>query len=150
MKKLLLSLTFLLSATMVSAQERPAPQRMAIDPQVAATDKNAPVITFKTTTVDYGTIAYQSNGERVFTFTNTGKSPLVVKNVNSSCGCLTPTWSKEPIRPGKSGEIKAHYDTNRIGNFNKTLTVFSNASNHTVVLQIKGTVIPDTRDSSSR
>lgn len=137
MKKLLLSLTFLLPVFIVSAQ------------QTAAIDKSAPVITFKTTTIDYGTIAYQSDGDRVFTFKNTGKSPLVITNVNSSCGCLVPGWSKEPVAPGKSGEVRAHYDTNRIGNFNKTLTVFSNASNNIVVLQIKGTVI-DTRDSSRR
>ena len=49
-------------------------------------------------------------------------------------------WTKEPVAPGASGEIKVHYDTNRIGAFSKTITVSSNAENATVMLRILGTV----------
>ncbi|MEI7983694.1 MAG: DUF1573 domain-containing protein, partial [Bacteroidota bacterium] len=52
----------------------------------------------------------------------------------------TPTWPKEPIVPGKTGEITVKYNTNISGPFNKTITVSSNAINPTIVLQIKGEV----------
>ncbi len=91
---------------------------------------------------DYGTIIQGSDGKCEFKFVNKGKTPLVLSTVTSSCGCTVPIWPKEPIQPGKSGIIKVKYDTNRMGTFNKSITVISNASNSTVILQIKGNVIP--------
>lgn len=106
---------------------------------------NKAEITFKNTTYDYGTIPEGADQKAEFHFQNTGDHPLIVSNVQSSCGCLVPEWSKEPVMPGKRGIIKARYDTNRIGRINKSLTLTSNASEPSVVLRIKGTVI--SRDS---
>ncbi|CAN5564573.1 hypothetical protein BH10BAC1_BH10BAC1_01060 [soil metagenome] len=93
--------------------------------------------------IDYGTIQQGSNGKREFKFTNTGKELLVINMVKSSCGCLIPGWPKDPIKPGASGIITGEYDTNRIGRFEKTLTVISNdESRPTIVLKIKGNVLP--------
>lgn len=97
-------------------------------------------IVFAKTLHDYGTIAKGSDGNCEFKFTNKGKTPLVLSNVISSCGCTVPQWPKEPIAPGKSGTIKVKYDTNRVGIINKTITVNSNAKNASVILTIKGTV----------
>jgi len=91
---------------------------------------------------DYGTIVQGTDGKCEFKFTNKGKTPLVLSNVTSSCGCTVPIWPKEPIQPGKSGTIKVKYDTKRIGTFNKSVTVISNATNSTVILRIKGNVTP--------
>ncbi len=78
-----------------------------------------------------------------FKFKNTGAQPLVVHNVKASCGCTTPQWTKKPIPPGGSGVIKAVVDPrNRPGNFNKTITVSSNAQNATVVLRLAGKILP--------
>ena len=96
------------------------------------------VISFTETLHDYGTINKGSEGTYVFTFKNTGNIPLVLTNVRSSCGCTTPSWPKEPIAPGATGEIKVKYNTNSVGGFQKTITVFSNAK--TEVLTIKGSV----------
>ena len=80
-----------------------------------------------------------------FKFTNTGNQPVVIANVQASCGCTTPDWTKTPVLPGKTGTVKAVYNSNgRPGQFSKTVTVTSNATNGNVALAIKGTVL--TRD----
>ena len=98
-------------------------------------------ISFDKKVHDYGTIHQNDNGECEFTFTNTGKVPLVLTNVYSSCGCTVPSWPKEPTMPGKSNVIKVKYNTSRLGSINKTITVESNAANGTVRLSIKGNVL---------
>lgn len=85
----------------------------------------------------------KGNATNVFSFTNVGNSPLVISNVQASCGCTTPTWTKEPIEPGKKGSVTVSYNPQgRPGNFTKSITVFSNAAEEQVVLMINGEVIP--------
>jgi hypothetical protein len=98
-------------------------------------------IEFKDTTIDYGTIEKGANGIRTFEFTNTGEAPLIISQVKSSCGCTIPKKPKDPIMPGKTGEIEVKYDTNRVNPIRKTITVLSNADTPTVALKIKGLVI---------
>ena len=91
---------------------------------------------------DYGTFK-ESDGVQTttFAFTNKGAVPLVLNSVRASCGCTSPKWTREPVAPGKSGEIQVSYNPrNRPGYFDKTVTVSSNAENANVVLHIKGTV----------
>ena len=104
-------------------------------------DANAPVLEFEKEVIDYGRIALNSDGTRVFTFKNIGKTPLVIERVKSSCGCTVPKKPTEPILPGKSGEIEVKYATNRPGGFSKMVTVYSNASEPMKRLRIKGIVI---------
>ena len=101
---------------------------------------NGPEIKFNTSTHDYGTMIQGADGNCEFKFTNTGKEPLVLSNVVASCGCTIPTWSREPIMPGKEGIIKVHYDTNRLGPIAKQITVMSNAITDRVILQITGLI----------
>jgi len=109
-----------------------------------AKNPNAPEITFEKTVHDYGTVAYNGDGKCEFKFTNTGKEPLILTNVRSSCGCTVPKWPREPILPGDSEVIHVEYKTNRIGSINKSVTVQSNASNNVVRLRIAGRVLgPD-------
>ncbi len=95
-------------------------------------------------TIDYGTVTKESdNGVRVFEFTNTGDAPLIITNVQSTCGCTVPSKPKEPIMPGKTGQIEVKYNMNP-GPIRKTITVESNAVNYEggkVALKIKGTVV---------
>ena len=100
-------------------------------------------INFETTTIDYGTIANGSDGERVFNFTNSGNKDLIIQNVQSSCGCTIQKKPEGPIAPGESSEIIVKYDTKRTGPFRKTITVTTNLElNSIVALKIKGTVLP--------
>jgi hypothetical protein len=99
-------------------------------------------IIFEKTTHDYGTIEKGSDGTCEFKFTNKGKSGLILNNVQASCGCTVPEWPKEPIAAGKTGVIKVKYNTSTVTAFSKTVTVKSNAKNSSVVLTIKGQVVP--------
>lgn len=99
-------------------------------------------ITFEQTNHDFGVIANGGDGSTVFKFKNEGAVPLVLTNVQASCGCTTPSWTREPVAPGATGEIKVTYDTKRVGTFSKSVTVTSNAQNPTVILRIAGEVKP--------
>lgn len=133
MKSTLFSLSFLLiSAFALKAQDN-----------AANANPNAAEITFTSDVIDYGTIEHNADGNRAFTFKNTGKEPLIITNCQGSCGCTVPTWPKEPIKPGASAEIKVKYATDRVGPFEKTITVSSNAKTASKILRIKGTVKPD-------
>lgn len=108
---------------------------------VKVENPNAPVMSFESEVVDYGTIEQGADGVREFKFTNTGKEPLIISNARGSCGCTVPTWPKEPIKPGESSVIKVKYDTKRLGAINKSVTITSNASTPTKVVRIKGKIM---------
>ena len=98
----------------------------------------------KDNTVDYGTVYRDSDsGLRTFEFKNTGDAPLIIKDVQSTCGCTVPTKPTEPIMPGKTGKIEVKYNMSP-GPIRKTITVESNAVNvegGRVAIKIKGEVI---------
>ena len=97
-------------------------------------------MTFRYSDHNFGSVESGSDVSYEFEFINTGKEPLVINNVSTSCGCTTPSWPREPIPSKGRAVIKVRYDSNRIGNFSKTITVYSNSSNSPVVLSIKGNV----------
>ncbi len=126
MKKLLslgLSFVFALAATVAFAQ---------------------PEIKFQKTRHEFGTIKEEGGPAQVtFTFKNVGNQPLKLTKVQASCGCTTPSWTKDVIQPGKTGVVKASYNPmNRPGKFSKTVTVTSNSKQPMAVLQISGNVTP--------
>lgn len=101
-------------------------------------ETKAPVIKFEKSTHDFGTIEKNDYEEFEFLFKNTGNEPLILSDVIPSCGCTIPSWTKEPIMPGKSGGIKIRYNATSTGSFKKTITVISNATEDRVTLTIKG------------
>lgn len=98
------------------------------------------VATFDNQNFDFGKIKQGTPVTHEFKFTNTGKVPMIITNVQASCGCTTPDWSKEPIAPGQKGFIKATYNAASVGAFNKAVTVTANIPNGSVQLFIKGEV----------
>lgn len=112
-----------------------------------ATDTNLPEITFEKTQWQFPEIPYASGFRKEFIFTNTGKSPLIISNAQTSCGCDMAEFPKDPILPGKTGKITYVYDSKRIGMFIKNCTVTSNAKTGTVVLIIRGSVAAPVEDS---
>ena len=98
----------------------------------------------KDNTVDFGTVSKDSDsGIRTFEFRNTGDAPLIITNVQSTCGCTVPTKPTEPILPGMTGKIDVKYNMNP-GPIRKTITVESNAINvegGKIALNVKGEVI---------
>lgn len=108
-----------------------------------------PRITLAHEVVDYGTIAFGSDGRCTFPFTNTGDAPLIIQGFQSSCGCLAPNWDREPVLPGASGKVSLLYDTRRAGPFRKSATLITNDPERPrIVLSIRGAVLlPDTAAS---
>ena len=100
-------------------------------------------IKFDQKIIDYGAVEYNSDGKRIFKFTNVGEAPLVFNRISSSCGCTVPKRPEKPVEPGESGEIEVEYDTKRVGVFIKAVTINSNAINSNIVLRIKGEVLEE-------
>jgi hypothetical protein len=118
-------------------------------PRPVATENEDAAIEFENTEHDYGTIPYKGDGTYEFSFKNTGKTPLLLTNVRSSCGCTVPEWPKEPINSGEKAKIKVSYNTRISGSFSKSISVYSNAGKAPVVLVIKGKVEALKKDMTS-
>jgi len=112
--------------------------------KISATNtSNAPkaAIKFEHTSFDFGEVAEGEKVKHVYKFTNEGKNPLIIENAKPSCGCTVPTFPKEPIAPGATGEIVAEFDSNgRPGEANKTITITANTEPTTTELVLKGKV----------
>lgn len=90
---------------------------------------------------NFGTFAESQPVQKcTFTFTNTGDAPLVINQAVASCGCTVPSYTKEPIAPGKKGTISVTYNGKGKfpGHFKKTITVRSNAKTEMTRLYILG------------
>jgi hypothetical protein len=99
------------------------------------------VMKFKEETHNFGKIAKDVPVTHKFVFTNTGSEPIIISKVNASCGCTTPSFSKTPVLPGKTGHIEASFNAQAMGVFNKSITVISNGETPTLTLFIKGEVV---------
>lgn len=99
-------------------------------------------IVFETPEYNFGDI--QENKGKVshkFSFTNNGKESIRILTVKPSCGCTTPNWSKDEIKPGKKGFIIAEYNPKgRPGVFRKSLSVITNDNRRSLIF-IKGKVV---------
>lgn len=107
--------------------------------QTVAATKPAEALQLKETAYNFGKIQQGRPVTHNFEVINTGKEPLMLENVQASCGCTTPEWSKDAIQPGATSIIKVGYNAASEGAFNKTITIQYN-SNQSKVLTISGTV----------
>ena len=101
----------------------------------------ASTILWKSETIDVGQIPQGTPKAIVYEFKNTGKTAVVITNVQGSCGCTATDYTKEPILPGKSAKVTATYNAANKGAFSKTVTVTTSAETTPKVLTLKGTVI---------
>lgn len=109
----------------------------------------SPKIIFQETTFDFDTIMQNSDGEHIFEFTNEGNAPLHVTSAFSSCGCVVPEWSKEPIAPNTKSSIKVKYNTSKLGHFTKVIVVKSNdPASPKTVLRINGVVVEPPKEQN--
>lgn len=148
MKKIITLSIALLAFTFSNAQETTKITKKTTTKTTKTTKTTLPKVegagmVFASETIDYGTVAANSDGKREFVFTNNGNKPLIITNATGSCGCTVPTYSKEPIAPGAKGVIGVKYDTSRAGQpFTKTVTITSNAAGTpSKTLTIKGNVL---------
>jgi len=98
-------------------------------------------VNFKEYEHDFGNIKQDSDNKKVFTFTNTGKEPMIIETANGSCGCTVPNYPKAPIPPGGTGEIEVVYKPGKQENAQtKTVTVIANTEPKETTLRIKANV----------
>lgn len=142
MKSIVLTaMCFLVSVGIYAQEKKLKPQAEKTMELKAA--KSQERMVFEETTIDYGTIAQNSDGKRVFKFVNNSDKPLVIARAKGSCGCTVPSYPKKPVMPGESGEIEVTYDTKRLGKFKKSVTITTNLSKEDTVLYIEGNVVAD-------
>lgn len=114
------------------AKSNPEPQKPA---------SPATTIKFEEESFDFGMTNEGSHVVHVFKFKNTGTEPLIISNARGSCGCTIPTWPKDPVAPGATGEIKVDFDTaGKPGNQSKRITVVANTNPTETYLTIQGIV----------
>jgi hypothetical protein len=101
-------------------------------------------ITWKSDTIDVGEIPQGTPKVINYEFTNTSDKTVVITKVQGSCGCTATDYTKEPIAPGKTANVKATYNAANKGAFTKTVTVTTSAEETAKVLTFKGIVIEKT------
>ena len=99
---------------------------------------NVTAVSVDRTTMDFGSFPQSEKQERSFILTNTGNGLLVIQDIVTSCGCTKVEYSKEPVRPGETLEVKVIYEAEQAEHFNKTVTVYCNAENSPLRLAVKG------------
>ena len=147
----ILTIVFIVSCGNNSQEQKDGEVRVSPDivnnPETASgeiTDKTGvPKFDFEEITFDLGTVQSGESVTHEFKFKNSGDKDLIISQAKGSCGCTVPDWPKEPIAPGETGKITVHYDTQRAGAINKSVTINSNAINEPIkVIRIKGNVLP--------
>ena len=110
---------------------------------IMAQDGKAPKAVFTKDVHDFGKVEESAGTVTCeFAFKNEGTAPLIIQRVQTTCGCTTPDYTKEPVLPGKTGTIKVTYSTTgRPGIFSKEVTVFTNVPDAVYKVRIKGEVI---------
>lgn len=131
MKKVFALLLGIALTTMVVAQEE------------KKEDKPGPRITFEEDSHDFGEITQGDQVEHTFVFENTGTEPLILTNVNTTCGCTVPKWPRQPIPPGQKAEIQVKFNsTGKMGKTTKVVKIISNAVDPITQVTITTNILP--------
>lgn len=132
---LVLSISFLSMAQEAEKTEAPQP---------------GPYISFVEKSHDFGDIEQGDIVEYTFEFENSGDAPLVLSNVQTTCGCTTPYWPRDPIAPGEKSKIQAKFNSRgKMGRQNKVITITSNAVNKQERVSIISNVLPKSKTQES-
>ena len=134
MKKITISAFLFITILSVHAQVA-----QVTNPTGTALPTPADVLQVKENTHNFGKIPQGRPAIYIFEIVNTGSTPLKLDNVRASCGCTTPEWSKAPIEPGATAQIKVGYNAYAEGSFTKTVSIIYN-TNQTKLLTISGEV----------
>ena len=108
--------------------------------RAVAGSEGGPKMVFERTAHDFGDIE-RKGGDVIamFRFVNQGDEPLVIKKVHKSCSCTTAIYSRRPVLPGESGEIKIKYEPHKLepGKFHKVIQIYTNESNKVKLITIQ-------------
>ena len=114
-------------------------QSIVLKPSGSSADPKEDILQLKESSYSFGKIPQGRPVIHIFEIVNTGTKSLMLENVQASCGCTTPEWSREAISPGATASIKVGYNAYSEGHFNKTVTIFYN-NGQTKALIISGEV----------
>jgi hypothetical protein len=106
-------------------------------------EKAGAAIEWEKRTHDFGDITEGDKVEYTYRFTNSGTEPLIITNVQVTCGCTTPKgWPRDPIKPGSHGEIPVQFNsTGKFGRQNKVVTIVSNSADGNSQITFSANVI---------
>lgn len=147
MKKIILAACALSLVGVMSCKEdataKIKSENVAEAAQRDANSASLAAISFEETEHDFGTIKNGTPVETIFKYTNTGSSPLVVSNIQSTCGCTVPSdWTKQ-VAPGETGEFKVKFDGRGNGVVTKSITLTTNTEVGSETVRIKATIDGD-------
>ncbi len=144
MKRIILSLLIIVSLVSCETKESKLDTSLVNNPSSADGVKkgnNVPAIKFEKTEHDFGKILQGEQVSYTFKFKNVGDAPLIITNIEKTCGCTSPDYSNEPIKPGGEGKITITYDSKGHKGFqNKRLVVKANTNPSETILRIKAQV----------
>lgn len=138
-KSTIILFLMMLATTAVFAQSSTTPPAGSTT-STPVINPNAGEFSWSEETHDYGTIPQGTPVRHKFEFSNTGKEPIIISNVQKTCGCTITDWTKEPVLPGQKGFVMAEFNAAKEGPFTKAITVQSDAKTPSVKLYFKGTV----------
>lgn len=109
--------------------------------KVKPMDEKCTTLQFERDTLGLGRVKLGEKVEVTFKYINTGELPLMIKNVQTSCGCAEAKWDKEPLASQKTGEIKVTFKAEREGHFLKSVFVVCNIWKKVYQLHLDGEVV---------
>ena len=148
MKKLFLLFTSLALVSFTSCKEN-ASEKINQENVTKAAERDAqtivyPSVTFDKVAHDFGEIQNGTPVETMFTYTNSGQSPLVVTDIKSTCGCTVPQgWSREPLAPGASSQFTVKFNGKGANKVSKTITLTTNTESGREQVRISAFIVPD-------
>ena len=97
---------------------------------------------FEESEFDFGTVTEGEKVSHVYKFKNTGSEPLILSSAKGTCGCTVPSWPREPIAPGETGEIMVEFNSiNKRGQKNQKVTITANTNPPQTFIYLKGEVL---------
>ena len=148
MKKLFLLFTSVVLISFTSCKEN-ATDKINQENVTKAAERDAqtifyPSVAFDKVAHDFGEIQNGTPVETVFTYTNSGQSPLVVTEIKSTCGCTVPEgWSREPLAPGASSQFTVKFNGKGANKVSKTITLTTNTESGREQVRISAFIVPD-------
>ena len=143
MKRIILALFIAISLISCETKENKLSTNLVNNPSSAEGNKKSgiPAIKFEKTEHDFGKILQGEQVSCTFKFKNVGDAPLIISSIEKTCGCTTPEFTKNPVKPGETGKITIIYDSKGHKGFqNKRLIVKANTNPSENILRIKAQV----------
>jgi len=113
-------------------------------PEGSTNANSKSVVSFKEVNYNFGKVAFGSDVSHTFNFKNVSKERINIREVVAACGCTTPKYSTDPIKPNRKGSILVKYDSKRVGHFTKTLSVLM-SDQERITITIEGEILPETK-----